>query len=182
MGVIFFIVNAVFSLVILLMTIWATAWAVVSKNPDTRYKPMTDDRGSFIKSQTNLATAELDALGATARGDSRLALPMHKRMDLGDDDENSYSSGSNVPSSVGAPSHPGPAVLRPRPCVQRLTPAEPDRPGRAHARWPPAHEPERLPFAPGLQEPEPEKHFATGDGAGNGAGDVGGGGCGTARV
>lgn len=101
MGVIFFVVNAVFATVILLMALWASVWALVSKNPDTRYAPMRDDRGSFIKSQTNLGTTELDALGVAARGDSRLAVPMTKRMDIGDDDDLDYSSGSNVPSSVG---------------------------------------------------------------------------------
>jgi hypothetical protein len=41
---------------------------------------MQDDRGSFIKSQNNLNT-ELDALGATARGESR----MTKRMPIDDE-------------------------------------------------------------------------------------------------
>jgi hypothetical protein len=82
--------------------LWATGWAIMSKNPDTRYRPMHDDRGSFIKSQTNLATTELDALGATARGDSRLAVPIGKHMDL-EGDEGSYSSSSNPNSQIGAP-------------------------------------------------------------------------------
>jgi len=61
--------------------------AILSKDPDTRYQPMRDDRGSFIKSQTNLNT-ELDALGVTARGDMRM-----KTRDL-DDDSDSISSAS----------------------------------------------------------------------------------------
>lgn len=70
MGVIFFVFNAVFALVLLLMVLIASVYALASKNPDTRYQPMRDDRGSFIKSQTQLNVgAELDALGATARGD-----------------------------------------------------------------------------------------------------------------
>lgn len=88
MGVLFFIVNAVFATVILLMVIWASVWALVSKNPDTRYQPMRDDRGSFIKSQTNLGTTELDALGATARGDKA-----GQRKAIDDDDDGSWSSG-----------------------------------------------------------------------------------------
>lgn len=68
MGVIFFIMNAAFSLVLLILVLIATIYAFARKNPDTRYQPMTDDRASFIKSQTQLTT-ELDALGATARGD-----------------------------------------------------------------------------------------------------------------
>ncbi|KAF2427379.1 DUF907 domain protein [Tothia fuscella] len=105
MGVLFFIVNAVFALVILLMVLWASIWALISKNPDTRYQPMRDDRGSFIKSQTNLGTTELDALGATARGDPKLAYGNsavdRKRMDL-DDEEDSFSGSSAPTSQVGA--------------------------------------------------------------------------------
>jgi hypothetical protein len=59
--------------------------AMFTKNPDTRYQPMRDDRGSFIKSATNLNT-ELDALGVTARGDMRM------KRDL-DDDSDSFMSG-----------------------------------------------------------------------------------------
>lgn len=91
MGVLFFVINCVFAIVILLMVIWSSVWALVSKNPDTRYQPMRDDRGSFIKSQTNLGTTELDALGATARGDGKHNITAfggaeRKRMDLDDDD------------------------------------------------------------------------------------------------
>ncbi|KAK1077086.1 putative flavin carrier protein 3, partial [Friedmanniomyces endolithicus] len=70
MGVIFFVYNAVFSTVLLLIVLIASIIAVVAKNPDTRYQPMRDDRGSFIKSQSHL-NHELDALGATARGESK---------------------------------------------------------------------------------------------------------------
>ena len=83
-GVVFFVVNAAFALVLLAMVIVSSAFAIFSKNPDTRYQPMRDDRGSFIKSQSNLNT-ELDALGATARGEKGM------KRDL-DDDSDSYSS------------------------------------------------------------------------------------------
>jgi hypothetical protein len=70
MGVLFFILNAVFALVLLILVIWASVSAILSKNPDTRYQPMRDDRGSFIKSNsTNNLNDELDALGVAARGD-----------------------------------------------------------------------------------------------------------------
>lgn len=69
-GVAFFVINAVFSLVLLILVIIATVYAFVRKNPDARYQPVADDRASFIKSQTQLTT-ELDALGATARGDGK---------------------------------------------------------------------------------------------------------------
>ncbi|KIW00120.1 uncharacterized protein PV09_08302 [Verruconis gallopava] len=115
MGVLFFVVNCVFAIVILLMVIWASVWALVSKNPDTRYQPMRDDRGSFIKSQTNLGTTELDALGATARGDGTHGFGAErKRMDLDDDVEGSSTEGtfvnSNTPSQTNIPKHDGGAA------------------------------------------------------------------------
>jgi hypothetical protein len=90
MGVIFFIYNAAFSLVLLIMVLIATIYAFIRKNPDTRYQPMSDDRASFIKSQTALTT-ELDALGATARGDMKGGYKHN--LDL-DDDNDSWSSDS----------------------------------------------------------------------------------------
>ncbi|KAE9966785.1 hypothetical protein EG328_008613 [Venturia inaequalis] len=71
MGVLFFLLNVVFALVIILMVVWTSVSAIISKNPETRYQPMRDDRGSFVKSQNDFNT-ELDALGATARGDTGL--------------------------------------------------------------------------------------------------------------
>lgn len=95
MGVIFFVYNAVFALVLLILVLIASVYAIVSKNPDTRYQPMRDDRGSFIKSQSQLTT-ELDALGATARGDMK-STP-YKSSPFEDDAE-SFSSGNGA--SVG---------------------------------------------------------------------------------
>ncbi|EAS35203.1 uncharacterized protein CIMG_00557 [Coccidioides immitis RS] len=89
MGVVFFIANAVFALILLLLVLIASIYAIVSKNPDTRYQPMRDDRGSFIKSQTQLTT-ELDALGATARGEGKRPF---------DDDVASFSGHSQTHSS-----------------------------------------------------------------------------------
>lgn len=79
--------NAAFALALLLMVLISSIYAIVSKNPDTRYQPMRDDRGSFIKSQTQLTT-ELDALGATARGDMKMP---YKNRDF---DSDSLSSAS----------------------------------------------------------------------------------------
>jgi hypothetical protein len=92
MGVIFFIYNAIFSLVLLIMVLVASLIAMFAKNPDTRYQPMRDDRGSFIKSQTQLNT-ELDALGATARGEGKHN-PYAKGNRL-DDDDDSWSGDSS---------------------------------------------------------------------------------------
>lgn len=91
MGVIFFLFNAVFALVLLLMVLVSSGFALFTKNPDTRYQPMRDDRGSFIKSQTQLTT-ELDALGATARGEGK---GTHARIDDGDDDAMSIDSATH---------------------------------------------------------------------------------------
>lgn len=72
MGVLFFVLNAVFALVLLVMVLWASISAIVSKNPDIRYQTMRDDRGSFIKSHSNNNLHdELDALGVAARGDGK---------------------------------------------------------------------------------------------------------------
>jgi hypothetical protein len=55
------------------MMIWTAIRAISRKNPDNHYPAMSDDRQSFMKSQTVLATAELDALSKTARGESRMS-------------------------------------------------------------------------------------------------------------
>jgi hypothetical protein len=88
----FFIINATFSLVLLIIILVVTAVSIFKKNPDMRYQPMSDDRASFIKSQTQLTT-ELDALGATARGGSELKTAYKPGLDL-DDDDDSFSSES----------------------------------------------------------------------------------------
>ncbi|KAL1966702.1 hypothetical protein VTN77DRAFT_3899 [Rasamsonia byssochlamydoides] len=87
MGVVFFIYNAIFALVLLILVLIASIYAIVSKDPDMRYQPMRDDRGSFIKSQSQLTT-ELDALGATARGETK--------GHAFDDDATSFSSGNGA--------------------------------------------------------------------------------------
>ena len=93
MGVIFFIYNAAFALVLLLMVLVSSGFALFTKNPDTRYQPMRDDRGSFIKSQTQLTT-ELDALGATARGEGKGTHPYNQSRAGIDDDDDSFSNHS----------------------------------------------------------------------------------------
>ncbi|KAI9039918.1 transient receptor potential ion channel family protein [Aspergillus affinis] len=92
MGVVFFVINAVFALILLIMVLVASVYAIVSKNPDTRYQPMRDDRGSFIKSQTQLTT-ELDALGATARGDMKTNAYKSSAFE---DDTSSFSNGNGA--------------------------------------------------------------------------------------
>ena len=94
------LVNAIFALVLLIMVLISSIYAIVSKNPDTRYQPMRDDRGSFIKSQSNLNT-ELDALGVTARGEKM-------KRDL-DDDSDSMSSAAMSRKQYDASHVPLPA-------------------------------------------------------------------------
>ncbi|KAK3370204.1 hypothetical protein B0H63DRAFT_310615 [Podospora didyma] len=91
-GVVLWIANATFSLVLLIMLIVTTVIVFVRENPDGRYQFMMDDRTSFMKSQTHLTTTtELDALAATARGD-KAGYSKHN-LDL-DDDAESISSES----------------------------------------------------------------------------------------
>ncbi|KAK2597454.1 putative flavin carrier protein 3 [Conoideocrella luteorostrata] len=84
-GVVLFVLNAAFSLILLLMVIISTTVTFFRKNPDARYQYMADDRASFMKSQTGLnTTTELDALAATARGE-KTGYKSH--LDLDDDNE-----------------------------------------------------------------------------------------------
>lgn len=90
-GVVLFFLNAIFSLVLILMLIISTTLIFFRPNPDARYQFMADDRASFMKSQTQLTTTtELDALAATARGDKA---GYNSKLDL-DDDNDTLSSGS----------------------------------------------------------------------------------------
>lgn len=79
MGIVYFVLNAIFALFLLLFTIITCVLALLYKNPDTRYQPMKDDRVSFLprfdnpkndSSGKNLKEGdddlELMALGATA--------------------------------------------------------------------------------------------------------------------
>ncbi|KYK60286.1 calcium- spray protein [Drechmeria coniospora] len=84
-GVVLFVLNAAFSLILLIMVIVSTTVTFFRKNPDARYQFMADDRASFMKSQTQLTTTtELDALAATARGDKS---GYKSHLDLDEDNE-----------------------------------------------------------------------------------------------
>lgn len=105
-GLVLWIANAAFALILLLMLIVTTSIVLFHNNPDTRYQFMNDDRTSFMKSQTHIGTVnELDALGATARGDGKI---FKRSTDL-DDDESAMSNPANVGGGVrsGSP-HSGP--------------------------------------------------------------------------
>lgn len=128
MGVVFFVYNAVFALVLLLLVLIASIYAIVSKNPDMRYQPMRDDRGSFIKSQSQLTT-ELDALGATARGDM-------KRSPF-DDENESFSSGNGA--SFGHQNMEGVGTARQAP-ASPVDPSVPLFPSDGSSRRGPTYE------------------------------------------
>jgi hypothetical protein len=105
MGVVYFVINAAFAFVLLILVLISSIYALVSKDPDVRYQPMRDDRGSFIKSGSQMSpSTELDALGVTARGDM-------KTRDLDDDGGYGRYDASQVPlppstaTSTNAPSH-----------------------------------------------------------------------------
>ncbi|KAK3309066.1 uncharacterized protein B0T15DRAFT_491598 [Chaetomium strumarium] len=104
-GLVLWISNAVFALILLLMLIGSTVFVFFRENPDGRYQIMADDRTSFMKSQTHLTTTtELDALAATARGDK---FGSKGGLDL-DDDAESITSDSlrrqTESSHLGVPS------------------------------------------------------------------------------
>lgn len=66
-GVAFFILNAAFSVIFLVMIITCATFNLFRTNPDARYQLMADDRASFIKSRAQFNNAtELDALAITA--------------------------------------------------------------------------------------------------------------------
>ncbi|AEY97564.1 FAFL120Wp [Eremothecium gossypii FDAG1] len=72
MAWVFFILNAVFSLILLIMILVCIALVVFTRNPDLRFKPARDDRRSFQRKSTinilgKASTAELLALGTTAK-------------------------------------------------------------------------------------------------------------------
>lgn len=92
-GVVLWIANAAFALILLLMLIITTGIILFHNNPDTRYQFMNDDRTSFMKSQTQITTTnELNALAATARGDGK---PLKGSTEL-DDDESAVSNPTNM--------------------------------------------------------------------------------------
>ncbi|ODV73240.1 transient receptor potential ion channel family protein [Cyberlindnera jadinii NRRL Y-1542] len=71
MGWVFFIMNAAFSLILLLFILVVSAFVFFSKNPDARFKPARDDRTSFQRYSQHVGAkgpaAELLALGIAAK-------------------------------------------------------------------------------------------------------------------
>lgn len=68
MGVLFFVLNAVFAFVLLILVLVSSLYSIFAKDPESRYQPMRDDRTSFMKNKNDsTVTTELDALGTKAR-------------------------------------------------------------------------------------------------------------------
>jgi hypothetical protein len=69
MGVVFFAINAAFSLVLLIFTLVTCTLVLIHKNPDARFKPVKDDRASFIQDNNGPSGVfdEFTALGRAAR-------------------------------------------------------------------------------------------------------------------
>lgn len=98
MAVVYFVLNAVFALFLLLFTIITCTLALIQRNPDTRYQPMKDDRVSFLPrirhkgGKANSSDAddiELVALGASAmKGHENGGKPVY-------DDESIYDDTSS---------------------------------------------------------------------------------------
>lgn len=103
MGVIFFILNAAFSLILLLFILITCAMALLSRNPDSRYKPAQDDRASFIRDQKHQPgdAAELTALGVAMRADHDEAyVPDNTLGPFDTPDENAADNRNRSRSSV----------------------------------------------------------------------------------
>ncbi|KAJ6443421.1 Demethylmenaquinone methyltransferase [Purpureocillium lavendulum] len=70
-GVVFFALNAAFSLILMLIVITSAIAAFLRRGPDAEYHTMVDDRALFMKTQTHKdASVQLDDLSAYTRGDA----------------------------------------------------------------------------------------------------------------
>ncbi|KAJ5340660.1 TRP-like family [Penicillium brevicompactum] len=77
LGVLFFIFNAIFTLILLIYLLVGLVYAIFFKKPDTKYRALADDRDSFRWSRNN-TTTELSSLEKIARGeDDTEAHPHH---------------------------------------------------------------------------------------------------------
>jgi hypothetical protein len=103
-GMVFFFLNVIFALVLLILVLVVVTVSLVRKDPESRYQPIADNRGSFIKSQTALVPMELDQLGLSARG----ALDNEKEMQSRDLTHQQGDNGyPNTYSGAGGPPSPG---------------------------------------------------------------------------
>lgn len=138
MGVIFFVFNAIFSTILLILIICSCAYALFAKNPDVRYQRMKDERNSYLKSKINLAsTTELDQISTGSDGNNSASgarKEMFSEADITDEyaHEPKYAHANGSNSSL---------LNRPPPVVTRI-------PGS-----PTEHEPLRQPSPAFGQDP-----------------------------
>lgn len=79
LGVLFFIFNAIFTLVLLVYLVVGLVYAFFFKKPDTKYRALSDDRDSFRWSR-NGTSAELSSLEKIARGEQDTEAHPHHPM------------------------------------------------------------------------------------------------------
>ncbi|KAH8682202.1 calcium spray protein [Xylariales sp. PMI_506] len=97
-GVVFWLLNAITTLILLIFLIVTTLFVFFRENPDGRYRFMSDERASFMKSSQSLSAAnQLDALASTARGEKVHGLDL-------DDDGNESGSVHSFPRHSLRPS------------------------------------------------------------------------------
>ncbi|GMM29649.1 flavin adenine dinucleotide transporter [Martiniozyma asiatica (nom. inval.)] len=67
-AVVYFVLNAIFALILLIFTIFTCTMALIHRNPDSRYSQVKDDRNAFIPKEATYDQDEFElaALGATA--------------------------------------------------------------------------------------------------------------------
>lgn len=100
MGLVYFIINAAFSLILLLYILFFACVVIFSKNPDAKFSPAKDDRASFRKKHQSLyngpdGAQELLDLGQVARGhDANWASEMYKLKSMVDSSKS--NSGSDL--------------------------------------------------------------------------------------
>lgn len=92
MAVVYFVLNAVFALFLLIFTIVTCVLALIYKNPDTRYQPMKDDRVSFIPRFDN-PKGDKGALSPNEREDGMELMALGATAMKGH--ENAHASGKN---------------------------------------------------------------------------------------
>ncbi|KAG5992085.1 hypothetical protein E4U54_003746, partial [Claviceps lovelessii] len=143
-GVVFFILNAIFSLTLLLMVLTSTAVTFFRKNPDARYQVMADDRASFMRSQSHVnASTELDALAVTARGGKG---GYKTGLDLDEDDGHLHPSHSiNRTASPASPVNPSMPLFPANRAQSPFRPASPAGPPPSSAAGRPPTSPANRP-------------------------------------
>lgn len=104
MGLLFFIVNAAFATILLIMIICSCCYALFAKNPDVRYQRMKDERNSYLKSKINLdSNTELEQISTTS-SQARGRKEMFSEADIADDyTKNMAEDGFHSSSSLVKP-------------------------------------------------------------------------------